>query len=149
MKYLYTFFSLMLVTALFSNCAGNKNLQETPPAQMQQAYVVSEGNTMNLYIPVTSIQEERINFNSVYFRGMKADLQQDPQRASLYVAKFNTGRGDMIMSSDPKEEYPNKAPQPVEKSPVDINDDEALLVFTEKGDIKFYKISGIREGSQQ
>lgn len=148
MKYLYTFFGLMLATIVFSSCAGNKNLQENPPAQLQQAYVVSENNSLNLYIPVASIQDSRINLNSVYFRGMKADLQQDSERSGLYVAKFNTGRGDMIMSSDPKEEYRNKAPQPVEKSPVNIEDDEALLVFTENDDIKFYKITGIQERNQ-
>lgn len=149
MKFLYTLVSFVFITALFSNCGGSKILQEQAPAQFQQAYVVSGDNSLNLHIPVAVIQPERVDLRSVYFRGMKADLEQDPERPGIYVAKFNTGRGDMVMHKDPKEEYGNRAPQRVEKAPVEIDDNEAVLVYSEKGDIKFYKISNIEERSRQ
>lgn len=147
MKFLYTIFTFILFTAFFSGCGGSKILQEQPPAQFQQAYVVSEDNSLNLYIPVSVIQTERVDLRSVYFRGMKADLEQDDERPGMYVARFNTGRGDMVMHKNPKEEYGNRVPQRVEKAPVDIDDNEAVIVFSEKGDIKFYKITGIEERS--
>ena len=148
MKYLYFLCSVMFIT-LFSNCAGNKNLADQPPAQIQQAYTVPGENSLLLYIPVSTIQEERIGLKSVYFRGMIADLQQDSEKPGLYVAKFNTGKGNYKMHSDPKKEYGNRPPQPVAKAPVEIEDNEAVLVFTENDKEKFYKITGIEERSRE
>ncbi len=149
MKYLYTFFSIIVFTALFTNCAGNKNLQEKAPAQFQQAYYTTDGNSTNFYLPVTAIQKEIIELDSVYFRDAKAVLQQDESNPGLYVATFQSGKQDLIMSSDPRDEYENKVPQVAEKLPFKLEDSEAVLVFTENGEEKYYRITGIEERSQQ
>ncbi len=149
MKYLYTIFSLILVSTLFTNCAGNKNMQGKAPAQIQQTYYTTQGDLLKLHIPVTAIQEDRVILNSVYFRGKKADLQQDSENSGLFVATINTGKPDLIMSSDPKEEYKNKAPQISEKQSFELKENEAVLIFTENGKEKYYKIAGIEERSAQ
>lgn len=149
MRYIYTFFSLIIFTALFSNCAGNKNLQAKAPAQMQQAYYTAKGTSLNLYIPVSAIQTERVELNSVYFRGKKADLEQDPTSPGVYVAKITTGKEDMIMSSDPKEEYGNKIPRSEEMPDFKLKDDEAILIFTQNDKEKYYKITDIVDRTQQ
>lgn len=148
MKYLYFFISSIVITALFINCGGNKNLQEAPPVQMQQAYLTSNNNTTNVYIPVTSIQENRVSLDSVYFRGMAAPLERDAERPGVFKAEFRTGKEDYIMSSDPKEEYGNKPPQVRQEIPFKLEDDEAILVFSENENRKYYKITGIRERSE-
>ncbi len=145
MKYVYAFFSLMVITALFTNCAGSKGLEEQAPAQIQRAYVVQDNNIMNLYIPVRSIQDERVNLESVYFREMKSDLKLDETQPGVYVARFVTGRGDMVMSSNPKEEYGNRLPQKKVDVPFKLKDDEAILVFSENENTKYYKLRDIKE----
>ena len=67
MKYYYAFFSFIIVTALFTGCAGNKDLQEKAPAQFQQAYYTTNGNFTQFHLPVTAIQKERIELDSVFF----------------------------------------------------------------------------------
>lgn len=148
MKNLYLFFSSMIITVLFASCGGNKNLQEAPPVQMQQAYLTSHNNTTNIYIPVSSIQENRISLDSVYFRGMAAPLEQEAERPGVFKAEFKTGKEDYIMSSDPKEEYGNKPPRVRREIPFKLEDDEAILVFSENENRKYYKLTGIRERSE-
>jgi len=145
MKYIYLLFSAVIITALFSNCAGNKNLQEKAPAKIGKAYMQNTQNGFELYIPVKAIQSERVSLDNVYFRGRKAALQIHPQHPGMYYAQFETAKDDMIMSSDPKEEYGNKAPAKIEKIPFELNKDEAIIEFTQDGKMKYYKIEDITE----
>ena len=149
MKYIYFLFSAVILTAIFSNCAGNKELEERPPAQFQQAYFTSTQDSIKLYIPVVTIQSNQVALDSVYFRGLKAALLLDEKRPGVYIAQFYKGKRDLIMSSDPKEEYANKMPQKAEKVPFKLQDDEAVIGFTQKNKTKYFKITGIKEGSEE
>ncbi len=149
MKYIYFILSAAFITAIFSNCGGNKELQERPPAQFRQAYFTSNQDSITLYIPVVTIQTKQVALDSVYFRGLKAALQEDVQNTDVYFAHFNKGKQDLIMSSDPKEEYVNKMPQKAEKVPFEIQNDEALIVFTQNNRTKYFKITGILERSKE
>lgn len=146
MKYFYLLFSSAMVTVLFSNCAGSKKLQETPPAQFEQAYINSSVGYYELFIPVTAIQETQVTLDSVYFRGSKEVLVKDEAKGA-YKATFKTGKRDMIMSSDPKEEYANKVPQMPVEAPFEINNDEAVIVFNQNDKTRYYKIRGIQEAA--
>ncbi len=146
MKYFYLLFSSVIVTALFTNCGGSKKLQETPPAQFEQAYINSSAGYYELFIPVAAIQETQVQLDSVYFRGSKEALVKDEAKGA-YKATFKTGKRDLIMSSDPKEEYANKAPQMPVKPPFEIKDDEAVIVFNQNNKTRYYKITGIKEAA--
>ncbi|MFZ0489975.1 MAG: hypothetical protein WAM00_07020 [Salegentibacter sp.] len=145
MKNLYLLFSGILIFSLVTGCGSNKELQERAPAQFQQVYYQNTDDGLKLFIPVAAIQDNRVELNSVYFRGMKSDLKQDEDRQSLYVANFSMGGSDYNMSEKPEGEYGNKAPQKPEKAPAKIEDDEAILVFSQNGQIKYYKLTGIVE----
>lgn len=145
MRNLLPYFSLVFTVVLFSSCAGNKGLQEIAPAQFQQAYFTTDAASVKLFIPVSAIQTERVELNSVYFRGRKAPLELHEDRPGVYMANFDTGKPDMVMHEDPREEYGNKVPESPEKVPFDLDDDEAVIVFTENDTTKFYKITGIEE----
>lgn len=134
---------------IFTGCGSNKNLQEKAPANFQQVYYTKDDSSLKLYLPVSAIQTERVALNSVYFQDRKADLEMDSSRPGVYVANFPIGKQDLIMSSDPRDEYENKVRAIPEEAPFKIKDDEAILVFTEKGEVKFYKISGIEERPAQ
>ena len=130
---------------IFASCGSNKNLQEDIPAQFGEVYYNYTSEGIQLYIPVVSIQDERISLEAVYFHGMKSPLLQSEERSNLYVAKFRMGSKDMVMHEDPKKEYGNQAPQMPEESPVKIGNDEALLVFSQDDQLKYYKLTGIVE----
>lgn len=135
----------LLIFSLFLNCGSKRELQERAPAQFQQVYYSSGEDGLDLYLPVSVIQDEVISLDSVYFRGMKSPLVRDEERSSLYVANFATGEGDRVMHEDPEQEYGNRSPQRPEKSPFRIEDDEAVLVFTQNDQTKYYKLTGIEE----
>ena len=130
---------------LFASCGSNKDLQARIPAQFSDVYYTYDSNGIELNIPVTSIQDERISLDAVYFHGMKSPLVKSEEKPNLYVANFRMGSDDMIMHEDPKEEYGNKPPQLPEKSPFSIDEDEAILVFTQNDQVKYYKLTGIVE----
>ena len=145
MKYFYLLFSAIIATTFFTNCAGNKDLQERSPAQMGGVYTVTDASSLTLFIPVETIQTNRVSLDSVYFRGRAAVLEQEGATPGLFKARFNTAKPDLIMSSDPREEYANKMPEKSGKTPFEIKEDEAILVFTQNNKTKYYKITGIRE----
>ena len=145
MKYLYLLISATLVTALFANCAGKKDLQEKAPVKMDNAYYTSQGDIIKLFIPVTTIQTNRVSLDSVYFRNKKTALIESPNSPGVYMATVIMEKPDMIMSSDPKEEYGNKMPQKMKKMDFELKDDEAILIFTQNSKVKYYKLTGVKE----
>ncbi len=144
MKKLLFLFSSIFALSLISGCGSNKELQERAPAQFQDIYYTRGENGLDLHIPVAIIQDNRVNLESVYFRGMKSPLIQDEDRTNLYTANFSIN-GMEIMSSDPAEENKNRVPQKAVKMPFEIEDDEAILVFSQNDKTKYYKLSGIEE----
>lgn len=145
MKNIYLLFSGILVLSLFASCGSNKDLQERIPVQFQDVYTTTGSSGVELHIPVTVIQDNRVSLDSVYFRGMKSPLVQSEEFPKEYVANFNIKDLEMVMSGDPREEYGNKAPQKPEESPFDIERDEAILVFSQNNKTKYYKLSGITD----
>lgn len=136
---------VILFSSLIAACGSNKDLQEDMPAQFNQVYYSSTPEGLSLHIPVSAIQEQRISLEAVYFQGMRSPLVLSEEQPNLYVANFRTGSKDMVMHKDPREEYGNRPPQLPEQSPYEIGKDEALLVFTQNGKQKFYKLTGIIE----
>ncbi|AVR44872.1 hypothetical protein C7S20_06100 [Christiangramia fulva] len=145
MKASVLLFSGIFSLLFFGSCGGNKNLQERAPAQFGKIYTTKTPKGIRLNIPVIAIQDQKVSLNSVYFRGMKSALTQNEEKPNLYVADFRTGMGDIVMHKEPKKEYGNQPPQMPEKSPVKIEKDEALLVFIQNGETKYYKLTGIVE----
>ena len=142
MKKLLFLLSSIFVLTLITGCGSNKELQERAPAQFLDVYYAESENGLDLYIPVAVIQENRVSMDSVYFRGMKSPLVRDNEQTNLFIANFSTGAID-IMSSDPAEENKNRIPQRTEKMPFELQDDEAVLVFTQNNKTKYYKLTGI------
>ncbi|MCF4100677.1 hypothetical protein L1I30_03260 [Gillisia sp. M10.2A] len=149
MKNLLLVCSAVLAVIMFSSCAGNKDLQERSPAQFGEAYFDVQGNITTFYLPVNAIQTERIRLDSIYFRNMMAPLEKDPSTPGLYIAKLTSGKRDFIMSSDPTEEYANKMPIKSDLPDFKIQDNEAILLFSQNGKSKYFKLKGIKERSQE
>jgi len=135
----------VFILSLITSCGSNKDLQERAPAQFSEVYYTYDSNGIELNIPVTSIQDQKVKMEAVYFHGMKSSLKKNAEKPNVYVANFRLGSDDMVMHEDPKKEYGNKPPQMPEKSPFSINNDEAILVFTQDDQIKYYKLTGIVE----
>jgi len=135
----------VFILSLITSCGSNKDLQEIAPAQFSEVYYTYDSNRIELNIPVTSIQGQKVKMKAVYFHGMKSSLKKNAEKPNVFVANFRLGSDDMVMHEDPKKEYGNKPPQMPEESPFSIDNDEAILVFTQDDQIKYYKLTGIVE----
>ncbi len=144
MKTLF-FMAAIFTLVLFASCGSNQNLQERAPAQFNQAYYTYNSNGIELNIPVISIQDEIISLDAVYFHGMKSPLLKSEAKPNLYIAQFRMGSGEMVMHEDASQEYGNKPPQLPAESPFSIEQDEAVIVFTQDEKTKYYKLTGIVE----
>lgn len=139
---------------IFANCANGKKLQEEPPVDLEQAYYTSytgavKGATsgFNLFIPLA--EGRNIQMDTVYFRGRKAVVQRDSLNPDLYVATFKipskeAKAPELIMHEDPKMEYGNPVPERLEKMPFDMENDEAVVQYTQNGKVKYFKITGLQ-----
>ena len=156
MKVIYIYLFGILLICSFSNCANGQKVQEDAPVPFQQVYystytggVKGAGSGLNLYIPVSLFNDSGIALDSVYFRGRRAALQTKPQNKNLYIAYFKTSgkekAPDLIMSSDPREEYGNRPPQIIEEIPFELEEDEAMVSFKKDGKTGYYKITGIEQ----
>jgi hypothetical protein len=143
MKNVYFIMSVIIATALFSSCAGNKELQERAPAKFDQAFYTTQNDTLRLSIPVIAIQTNRISLDSVYFHGKVGKLNLDNSKPGVYYADFNIAKSDLVMSSDPKDEFANKVPDISPTTPFKLENDEAVIVYSQNEAIKYYKITNI------
>lgn len=147
----YYLFGIFMIMS-FSNCANSKNIQEKAPVDLEQAYYTTwvggtkgAGSGLNVYIPVSQTQDLDIQLDSVYFRGKRAELQTRPEDENLYIGYFRTADNsnkapDLIMSSDPREEYGNQLPKRMEDFPFELDENEAVISFRKNGKKSYYKI---------
>ena len=155
MKTIRIYTKLMLagiVLSAFSQCSSQK-LVKTPPfvlgEVMAEEWVEAGENGASgthLFIPVE--EGKAIPLDSVYFRG-KAEKLEKIQRDSylVYIGRFKNktdGQEDMILHADPEKEFGNKPPELGKKIPFELEDDEAVVSFMEKGKTKYYKIEDIK-----
>ena len=143
------FLSLIVFSA--ANCAGGKDtgysFDQDPPftlgAVFYQDWVagVREGGSgTNVYINIESYMEDVVIMD-VYFRNKKEKAQNSPQYFDQYTGYFkNESRPDVIMDSDPVKESQNTPPEPF---PFRLKDDEAVLSYLHKDEVKYLKISNM------
>lgn len=143
MKHSYFFLGISFLMLLYTGCAGNLKDPKSAPEDFQQAYYVVEGTILKLILPVSQKASSGISPSNIYFRERKAPLYEI--KPGMYSAVFDTGN-DMVLSSDPLEEYGNKLPQRSQKAPFQISNDEAVVEYKEKGEVRYFILRGIVEG---
>lgn len=136
----------------FSQCSSAKQLETKAPMHFGNAYfqkwlagVQGGGSGINLVIPVAT---NSIALDSVYFRNRSAKLELGAASPKAYIGRFKTAlnqKKDMILSSDPKEEFKNKVPDAVETIPFELKDNECVVSYQDGTKTKYYKITGIVE----
>ena len=145
------FFSLISVVMMsFSQCASTQKLEGKSPVEFKEVYYKTwsnparyTGSGINVYLLTTS-ENNDINLDSVYFRKQQVKLIQT--KPNSYVGKFKTATNqphDIVMSSDPKEEYGNTLPEIKKPIPFELKDNECVISYKEGKATKYFKISNI------
>ena len=103
------------------------------------AGVAGGGSGVNVVLSFSNLNTDNITIDSVFFRGQVSKIEKKP---TVYVARFKTNINnapDLIMHGDTDQEYGNKAPTKEQSFPFEIEDDEAIISYKEKGKVKYYK----------
>ncbi len=155
LKRLFTSSLLLLVMASFSQCSSVPKLQQEAPVSIGDVYyqewtagVQGGGSGIILFIPVSNSD---IILEKVFFREDVVRLEVKPSNPLLYIGRFKTDINqpkDLILSSDPKEEYNNKLPQKEKSIPFELKDDECVISYTMDGKIEYFKVSNIRKEAE-
>ena len=143
---------LFIVVASFSQCSSAKNAQESSSLEIIQAYcqrwiggVEGGGSGLNIFIQT---MDNSIRLDSVYFRGKGAKFETKPQSETLYIGRFMSDfnqKKDMIMTSEPKGEFGNEAPQVLTKIPFELKDNECMVSYQKNGSTIYFKIENVVE----
>ncbi|NCO63554.1 MAG: hypothetical protein GW839_07670 [Flavobacteriales bacterium] len=155
-KRIYYFISLVFMVLLVSKCSSAQELQANIPLEIGEVYyqhwiagVKGGGSGVNVFINIIS-NKKNIELDSVYFQGKVAKLEMDNN--SLFIGRFKTNanqKNDLIMSSNPKEEYGNKVQLPSEKSPFKITNNQCVISYKEGSKIKYFKIDNMAKKQLQ
>ncbi|WP_338359686.1 hypothetical protein [Yeosuana marina] len=150
-KKIVAFIGLILLVITTSQCASSKKIKTKLPLELGQVYYQwtsgddSRGSKKSLYIPVIS-NENAISLDSVYFQGQVAKIERINE--SLFTGQFKTNaspKPDLIMSSDPHEEYGNtfqKAKQ-ADDIPFDLNNTQCVISYKEDNKTSYFMIEGV------
>ncbi|MEZ4857300.1 MAG: hypothetical protein R2781_00645 [Flavobacteriaceae bacterium] len=151
MKNRYRIMGISFFIFAMVSCAGGKDIlfEKTPPFTVQSAYfqkwiagVQGGGSGTNVHITLGNTNEE-ILINDIFFGDKVAKATQDPNNSESYHANFlNENNRDLIMDSNPIKESENL---PIEKSPFTLESNEAVVSYTFKGEIQYYKIPNLEE----
>lgn len=141
-------FTALILCSIYS-CAGGKDaghqFDPEPPFTLGEVFyqdwvagVREGGSGTNVHITIDSYQDDVV-IKEVFFRNKKVKAQNSPQYMDTYIGYFkNETRPDIIMDNDPVQESQNIPP---EAFPFQLADDEAVLSYLHKDEVKFVKLS--------
>ncbi len=90
---------------------------------------------------------EEVSFDKIYFQKKEGTVElYEKEGKTFVIGRINTGkkRRVIVMDIDPKQEANNQPPT-ITKIPYDLEENEAMLVYTYKGKKRSYKITGIQK----
>jgi len=145
---------LGLVFLSIVNCKTSQEsvvqFQSTAPLEITAPYynswiagVQGGGSGVNVFLPLK--ENGNIVIDSLHFRGEKTAVET---RDKLIVGRFrhstNTQK-DIIMSSNPQDEYKNKRDLIREPSPFNLAQNDCVVSYSVNGNRLYYKISNLKK----
>ncbi|SNR39975.1 hypothetical protein SAMN06265371_102305 [Lutibacter agarilyticus] len=135
---------------LFISCGSTSKISENnPPFKVLSAtYTEWLGGQPGVNGVLVSIKIDNlaIKLDSVYFRNTSALLKLNKKTTSYNVSIVlpNTNK-NLQLDIDPRKEFGNEVPDISTKIPFELNDNEAVVSYLQKGKTNYYKISSLIE----
>ena len=151
-KKIESFVLLLFMVNILSQCSSAQKLQKITPFELGQIYyqhwiagVQGGGSGTNVYIPII-LNKNEIELDSVYFQNQVAKLERVDD--SMFIGRFTTSinqKKDLIMSSNPHEEYGNQVPKLHKNIPFELKDNQCVISYQEKGKTKYFMVDSIEK----
>ncbi len=139
---------ILLIGSTFMQCASSQNMKNTSSIQIKELYfqkwTSQDNNGFTIYIPTEDTS--RVSLKYAYFKQKRITLTKEEGK-SLYTGSYVYPKKatDLIMSSDPKEEFQNTVPVGIERIPFRLKDNECVIVYTKDGKEGHFKIENVPE----
>ncbi len=153
MRKLLNLIIVALIPFFFSSCCASKTTicqKEAPFKVLNATYNIWDGGqpgVKGISINIT-IDNPTIQLDSVYFRNNKIPLRSDSKSEKLkFTGSYNLPykNKDLIMSSNPLEEFGNKPHNIKPNIPFNLKKNEAVVSYFYKGKRNYYKIKNVTE----
>jgi len=150
-KSIYFSVTIIMLSVIVIGCKS-KSLETSAPFSInEKTYFYwtggkqgTEGTTIRL---VGRTQSMNVSFSKLYFQNHEYGIvPQFNSEGFLIEGTFSKFKEkDVIMHRDPAAEFGNQIPQIEKKIPFDLEDDEAVLLYSVNGLEGYHKISGIKQ----
>jgi len=121
--------SILIILLSFSKCASAK-FQEKPPFKILSSTYYSLANNTETNIYIRYISKNNINFDSIYFKNKKSNLEIKTMRGNTYAfAIFQSiTKRDFILDVNPTKEFNNTIPK-TKNSPFELKENESIYIY--------------------
>ena len=151
MRAIFRIFFGSALLLCFSQCGScketSRQIQTNIPFSIEKATynnwvagVKGGGSGTNVIVTIKDLDPNNIEVDSLYFRSRKVKVEIN---SSNYIGRFNSSlnqRLDKVLHSDSQKEFGNQVPEVEMKIPFELENNEAVIRYNEKGKLKFYKI---------
>ena len=145
---------LALVFLTLVNCKTPQEsvlqFQSTAPLEIEAPYynswvagIEGGGSGINVFLPLKD--NGGLVIDSLHFRGQRSAVET---RDKLIIGRFNSSVNqpkDIIMSSNPQDEYKNKSVLLRDTSPFKLAQNECIISYEVNGKRLYYKISNLKK----
>ena len=149
---LFNLLMLIVVVISCSHCSSTNDLQKNPPFDLEKVYyeywtsgVSGGGSGINVFI---ELKKEFVQLDSIYFRGKVVSLEVKPGNKKLFIGRIlypPSNKFDRKLSKESLNEYNNKAPIIEINTFYNLEQDECVVTYESRGEIKYYKITNMVE----
>ena len=145
------YFIIAIMLFGFTQCKSQKIEQEVPFKITEKTYFYwvggRKGSTgINIKI-IGNFDADNVEFTNLYFKEKAYKIVPEFKENGFTIigsySKLN--KKDLILHQDPAKEFGNEPPIIEKKIPYDLQNDEALIVYTIKGKEFYYKVSGVKQ----
>lgn len=150
-KSIYIQFSIIILSIIAIGCKS-QSLETTAPFDIiEKTYFYwdggnqgTEGTTIRLE---GRTQSMNISFSKLFFQNHEYSIvPQFNSEGFIIEGTFSKFRKkEMVMHRDPAAEYGNEVPKIEKKIPFDLENDEAVLLYSVNGLEGYHKIKGIKQ----
>ena len=147
----YGYITGLLFLVLTTISCKTQNVEKSIPFTIEEKHYFywiggkqgTEGTTIRIEGSTTLLN---ISFSKIFFQNHEYGIVPD-FRSGYFILEGSHSkfRDNITMTNDPAGEYGNKAPQVEKKIPFDIEDDEAILLYSLNGREEYHKITGIKQ----
>lgn len=132
----------------FTTCKTTKTNGNPPFAISGATYnywAGGQAGVSGIKVIINYTSDQEVTFDKIYFQKKEGTVENHKREGKTFlIGRISTSklRGDRILDIDPKKEMNNKLP---EKIPFDLKEDEAVIIYTYKGESHHYKVTNIKK----